>query len=236
LNSKAISEQKNMLEKTSTRKIFNRVKDDTSSLYVQRNSTSLSSRYTDNLSKISKMFEFDRELFTSRVYEKALRGSLKDAIGKVRREQEQPNIIVTKKEKNRNKIIEREISNHAWKRRREYHITLLGDQGCSHTFVKGMETAQLSELTYGERKMYQEMITKYILRVMEGMDMLLKNGDIGLDDTSKIHADVLSREIEEIQTNDRKISVEGVTAVQGLWKDSIKRFLDYEIYIPKSSP
>lgn len=167
------------------------------------------------------MFEFDRELFTSRVYEMALRSSLKDAIGKVRREQEQPNIIVTKKEKDRNKDIEREISNHAWKRRREYRITLLGDQGCSQTFVKGMETAHLSELTYGERKMYQETVAKYIIRVMEGMDMLLKNEDIGLDDTSKIHAEVLSREIEAIQTNGRKISVEGVAAVQGLWKDNV---------------
>jgi guanine nucleotide-binding protein G(i) subunit alpha len=59
-----------MLEKTSTRKIFKRFKDDTSSLYIQRDSASFYSRYADNLSKIPKTFEFDRELFISKVYEK----------------------------------------------------------------------------------------------------------------------------------------------------------------------
>lgn len=70
-----------MLEKSSTRKIFRRVRDDTSSLYVQNDSASLRSRWTGNLSNFSKAFVFDSELFVSKVYEKVIRSSLKPRSG-----------------------------------------------------------------------------------------------------------------------------------------------------------
>lgn len=227
-----------MLEKTSTRKIFKRVKDDTSSLYVQRDSTSIYSRCTDNLSKISKMFEFDRELFISKVYEKALRGSLKDTVENMRREQQQPYVIVTSEERNRNKLIERELYEHAKKLRRECKVLLLGDRDCAQTFIKSMKIAHSGGFTYEEREKYQEVVMNNIICVMEGMAGILKNGDIDLDATAKIHAKVLSQEIKKIQTGDRKITIEGAGAVQGLWEDKqfVKRLLNYEIYIPDSSP
>jgi hypothetical protein len=91
-NSKSISDQKTLLEKSSTRKVIRRVKDDTSSLYVQCDSLSLHSRVSqcsDTLSKMSKTFEFDRELFISKVYEriheKVLRGSRNDTAQTLRR-------------------------------------------------------------------------------------------------------------------------------------------------------
>jgi hypothetical protein len=43
------------------------------------------------------MFEFDRELFISKVYEKALRGSLKNTVENMRREQQQPYVILPRK-------------------------------------------------------------------------------------------------------------------------------------------
>jgi guanine nucleotide-binding protein G(i) subunit alpha len=227
-----------MLEKTSTRKIFKRVKDDTSSLYVQRDSTSIYSRCTDNLSKISKMFEFDRELFISKVYEKALRGSLKDTVENMRREQQQPYVIVTPEERKRNKLIERELEEHAKKLRRECKVLLLGDRDCAQTFIKSMKIAHSSGFTHEEREKYQKVVMNNIMLVMKGMAWILKNGDIDLDDTAKMHAKVLSQEIEKIQTGDGKITIEGAGAVQGLWKDKqfVKRLLNYEVYISDSSP
>jgi hypothetical protein len=70
------------MKKRSVSRALRQIKDDTSSLYVQRDASSLFSRYTDNLSKISMVFQFDRELFISKVYERALRGSLKQVIQK----------------------------------------------------------------------------------------------------------------------------------------------------------
>jgi hypothetical protein len=91
-NSKAISSQKTLLEKSSTRKMIRRVKDDTSSLYIQCDSMSLHSRVSqcsDTLSKMSKTFEFDRELFISkayeRIHEKILRGSRHNTAQTLRR-------------------------------------------------------------------------------------------------------------------------------------------------------
>ncbi|RDL42542.1 Uncharacterized protein BP5553_02521 [Venustampulla echinocandica] len=212
-NCKAISEQKIMLEKTSTRKIFKRVKDDTSSL-----------RCTDSLSKISKMFEFDRELFISKVYEKALRGSLKDTVENMRREAEQPYVIATPEERTTNKLIEHELKEHARKMRRECKVLLLGDQDCAQTLIKSMKIAHSGGFTYEEREEYQVVVMNYIIRVMKGLAYILKNGDIDLDDTAKMHAKVLSQEIEKIQAGDGKITIEGAGAVQ-----------DYEVFIPDSS-
>jgi guanine nucleotide-binding protein G(i) subunit alpha len=226
-----------MLDKTSTRKIFKRVKDDTSSLYVQRDSTSIYSRCTDNLSKISKMFEFDRELFISKVYEKALRGSLKNTVENMRREQQQPYVIITAEERNRNKLIERELEEHARKLRSEYKALLLGDRDCAQTFIKSMRIAHSGGFTYEEREKYQEVVMNNIMRVMEGMIRILQNGDIDLDDTAKMHAKVLSQEIEKIQTGDGKITIEGAGAVQGLWEDKqfVERLLNHEVSVLDSS-
>ena len=225
-----------MLEKTSTRKIFNRAKDDTSSLYIQRDSTSIYSRCTDTLSKISKMFEFDRELFISKVYEKALRGSLKDTVENMRREQQKP-YLGTPEERNRNKRIESELKERARKLRNECKVLLLGDPDCAQIFIKSMRIAHSSGFTYEERGKYQDVVMNNIIRVMEDMASTLQNGDIDLDETAKMHAKVLIQEIEKIKTGDGKITTEGAGAVQGLWEDKrfAERLLD-EVYIPDSSP
>jgi hypothetical protein len=78
--SNTISDQKILLEKPNSRKVFKRVKDDTVSMYVHRDTASIYSRCTDTLSKISIVFSFDRDLFITKVYERALRGSLKPSL------------------------------------------------------------------------------------------------------------------------------------------------------------
>jgi len=50
------------------------------SLYVHRDSASLTSRITDNMSKISRIFDFDSDIFSSGVYERAFRGSVRDLL------------------------------------------------------------------------------------------------------------------------------------------------------------
>ncbi len=67
---------------------------------------------------------------------------------------------------------------------------------------------------------------------------MLKNGDIYLDDTAKMHAKVLSQEIEKIRTGDGKVTIEGAGAVQGLWEDKqfVERLLNCKVYISESSP
>jgi guanine nucleotide-binding protein G(i) subunit alpha len=224
-----------MLEKTSTRRVIKRIKDDASSLYVQRDSMSIYSRCTDNLSKISKMFEFDRELFVSKVYEKALRGSLKDTVENIRQKQQRSDVRVSQEERDRDMIIQRDIKEHAAKMKREVNVLLLGECDCVQGFIKNMKIRHADGFTDDERRVYKEVVMKYMMRVMEGMVLVQKNGDTDLDNTAKMKAKLISQEIEAIQAGD-EITTEGAGAVQGLWKDILKRDLKYQVYIPDSSP
>jgi hypothetical protein len=72
-----MAEQKRLLEKPKTRRVLQRAKADSASLFVHRDTASFMSRVTDNLSKMSLVFDFDPALFSSGVYHRVFRGSLK---------------------------------------------------------------------------------------------------------------------------------------------------------------
>lgn len=66
-----------------------------SSLYVNRDSASLVSRITDNLSKISVIFDFDPDIFSSRVYQQVLRASVKSDLKRLQRKRTHHNELET---------------------------------------------------------------------------------------------------------------------------------------------
>jgi len=76
LYSNAVVDQRQLLEKKSTRTAIDKVERDSASLIVQRDSSSLRTYYTDNLSKLSLAFGFDNELRNSKVYDRAWRNTL----------------------------------------------------------------------------------------------------------------------------------------------------------------
>ncbi|CAN9138095.1 unnamed protein product [Alternaria alternata] len=80
LTLKTLSAQQRYLETSKNRKVLHRAKADSVSLYVHRDSASLTSKMTDNLSKISRVFEFDSNIFSTGVYERAFRGSVRDLL------------------------------------------------------------------------------------------------------------------------------------------------------------
>lgn len=71
-----MSEQKAVLEDINSRRVFQQVRDDTSSIIVLHDSSSYSSlvtRITGVSSIWSRTFSFDGELFISKVYQSAIR-------------------------------------------------------------------------------------------------------------------------------------------------------------------
>ncbi|KAF2108860.1 G-protein alpha subunit-domain-containing protein [Lophiotrema nucula] len=76
-NSKTLGAQCNTLSQTSTRKIFTSMKQDSASLIVLYDDASMITSWSDNLSKLSAMFDFDAELFASKVYASVIRNPLK---------------------------------------------------------------------------------------------------------------------------------------------------------------
>ena len=116
--SKTISEQKGLLEQSSTRKVLRQIEIDSASLFVNRDTASFISNWTDNLSKLSATFSFDRELFVSKVYERALRGSVKEAL---RQQQSDTEAI------RRSRAIDRDITRDRKKMIYDVRGLLLGD-------------------------------------------------------------------------------------------------------------
>jgi hypothetical protein len=68
------------LEKPKVRKALSRTKADSVSLLVHRDNASFASKWTDNLSKLSYIFDFDTEVLSSKVYERIFRSSLKQLV------------------------------------------------------------------------------------------------------------------------------------------------------------
>jgi hypothetical protein len=235
IHSKAISEQKTLLEQTTTRKIFQRVRDDSSSLYVQRDSASLSSRWTDSLSKISKVFNFDRELFVSKVYERALRNSLKDTVENLRRQH--PRVKSTPEDITRSYVIDHALKQDSRRLSNECKILLLGDSECGQTILKQMKIHH-DGYTDDVFASYQAVVKKNVLDAVKSMVSVTKMAV--LDEPTKIHAELLYREMEKMQTSDANITIVAADAVQRLWasqnfQSSFEAFA-YYVYIPESAP
>jgi hypothetical protein len=72
-----MTEQKQLLERPKTRSILQSARADSASLFVHQDATSFKSRLTDSLSKMSKVFDFDTVVFSTSVYHRVFRGSLK---------------------------------------------------------------------------------------------------------------------------------------------------------------
>ena len=77
MSSNALIEQKKMLEKKSTRIVIAKVEKDSASLILQRDDGSLFTAWTDNLSKLSRIFPFDSELLATKVYNRAWRNAIR---------------------------------------------------------------------------------------------------------------------------------------------------------------
>ena len=95
-----------------------RIRDDSSSLYVHRDTASMFSGYTDKLSKLSVMFAFDNELLSTKIYQRVIRGSLKEVI-----RQKQADIKFSKKTME----IEKSLRVPGKRNRREIKILLAGE-------------------------------------------------------------------------------------------------------------
>lgn len=237
IRSTAISEQKTLLEKAATRKIFQRIRDDSSSLYVQRDSSSLSSRWTDNLSRISKVFDFDRELFVSKVYENALRNSLRDTAQKLRRRSSLDKSSV--EDIIRSKVIDRELEQDCRRLQREVKVLLLGNPECGQSILNDMRIDH-GYYTAEVLASYKGMVISTVAYVMKAMVFVIRASDIGLDESTERHTELLSQEMGKEPTDEAQISLVAANAAQGLWarQDIRSIFLqstDVNVDIPKSA-
>ena len=236
-----------MLEKSSTRKVFRRVRDDTSSLYVQVDSASLQSRWTGNLSsfsKISKAFDFDRELFVSKVYERVIRSSLKPKSTLKLNESleiqrpEQLYMRSSVEEKKRSQLIDRQLAEDSRILRRTANVLLLGNDDCGQAIVKQMKIVHMKGFTTEELSGYKIVVRETLWGILRSINLVVEQTDIEMDEITKIHAQTLSRELRNGPDGDANISDVIVEAAQWLWaSEQVKKlFNPTEVYLPDSAP
>jgi hypothetical protein len=85
-HSKSLAKQQEILLHSSVRKQIHIVQKDTASLMCLADSSSVVSWNTENSSKLSMLFDFDEELFTSKPYKALIRKSVKFSIRSQKRQ------------------------------------------------------------------------------------------------------------------------------------------------------
>lgn len=81
----SLFEQRDLLQTDESRRIVNLIKDDMSSLLWLRDEDSHHSRIsisTENSHMLNKIFDFDHEIFNSKVYQVAIRSNMRQALSK----------------------------------------------------------------------------------------------------------------------------------------------------------
>jgi hypothetical protein len=152
------------------------VKIDSASLFVHRDSSSFISRWSDNLSKFSVRFDFDRELFVTSVYEKVFRSSVKDSLRQKHSPtgpaKDSPDSKRTARltyfaevdPQKRSREIDGRLKQDAARLRRECKVVLLGgaDSG-KDRIMRQMQIIYGDGYIPEERAMYQRLVYKNVI-------------------------------------------------------------------------
>ncbi|KAI0430048.1 hypothetical protein F5Y09DRAFT_342045 [Xylaria sp. FL1042] len=135
-SSNTLASQKSFLGTSDARNTLKRAKKDTASLYVLRDADSFLarsfSRLTGVSSKLSMVFEFDSELFRTKVYDIAHRASLKETI---RRQQH------TQPEDRNSREIDKTLKDHHKDMYRTVRLLLWGDSTQRELFQRTLALA-----------------------------------------------------------------------------------------------
>ncbi|KAE9378294.1 hypothetical protein N431DRAFT_541800 [Stipitochalara longipes BDJ] len=205
--------------------------------------------YTDTLSKISRSFEFDRELFSSRVYEKVLRHSLKDTVDALRR-QASPALRMgylrastaspeDRLETSNLQSIHRELEKQS-KRRRimgAYRVVVLGDVVCARAFLNETKILHGNGFTTEELQEYKSVIREKIWRIMEIVETILGEAIVNMDDTTREFAQQVRQNLRDGRSGDANFSGIAAKALQEVWASDnfseLRRSALSRILVPK---
>jgi hypothetical protein len=160
-NCKTLSEQKVILEKPKNRRVFDQVKEDASSpLFVLYDSASITSGRTassENSSRISKIFSFDIELMSTRVYQ----GSFRSLYKRTLRRGKGTDLDSTKLRSATRSDLPLEFNKGRLKRVR---VLVMGtDDSEREAIMNQMKTVHQDEFTVEERQVYRNRICNKII-------------------------------------------------------------------------
>jgi guanine nucleotide-binding protein G(i) subunit alpha len=207
------------------------VKIDSASLFVHRDTASLVSQWTDNLSKLSAVFSFDRELFVSKVYERVLRGSVKEAL---RRQQGDTQARM------RSQAIDRRLEVDSRQLRRECKVLLLGSgESGKDEIVKQWKMLHQNGDTAEELALYRLTIYKNVIDCAKALISAMKQFEIHPEqELNRAYCEFLLDYSVDPDPN-KPLGTKVGEAISSIWQDPcIPKILERqsEFYIMDSAP
>lgn len=224
-----------MLLSKETRRALDQIKDDTSSLICLRDTDSYSSTRTSTTTRssiLNVMFNFDRELFNSKVYQETMRSIIRRTIRGGRNDKRQDSIAALEtqkllwgstKAKNKAKLRNQEIESQLKKDRKEQsleiNLLLLGARGSGKsTAARQMKLSADGSYTRSERESFKEAIFNYIVQAMREILDAMESLDLSLDSPENEHH-VRTIRLQPPVIEEPSLSPKSGHAIEALWKD-----------------
>lgn len=202
-----------MLQKSRNRKVLGRAQFDSASLYVHRDSNSIISRFTDNLSKLSIVFDFDSELFASKIYQQILRGSVKQAL-----KREQDNLLSWK--------IDRRLQKDARSNQYEHKVIVLGTEASGRRDLMKMIKILHNDNATGLLSCRLDIHKHIIKSVADLIGILEKLKIIPEKEVNREHHTFLRLHLETLHLG-TFLDIHVGEAISSLWKDPcVSRIVD----------
>jgi hypothetical protein len=170
--------QKELMEDNKSQKVFEQVKDDSSSLYVLCDSASFVTKRTKTTtatSKLSMNFAFDAELLQHRAYKSTFRSLLRRAAARQSRDDGDSNPPMPTKplklsqaeneHAKRSAAIDRKLEEDSRRLRREAKVLALGED--ARMLIEQMKIIHMDGYTQEERLLYRLSINLYLLSTLQ---------------------------------------------------------------------
>ncbi|KAL8376621.1 hypothetical protein RB595_007636 [Gaeumannomyces hyphopodioides] len=224
-NTTLLSEQKEILEHPQTRKVFKKMQDDTASLYVHRDVDSLVTATATSISssKRSIQFDFDAELFISRIYEKWIRGSVKKSLHHQQSEtpylsRTKPQSLVPKisafthdeaaEQKKHSQRIDKDLEEDKKRLSRECRILVLGDESGSE-LVEQMNLIHLKGCSEEELYRHRSTIIRSTYDSAKAVARAMRQYDITPDsDPVWEHVDFIAKQVPGSDSTSLGLNIE----------------------------
>jgi guanine nucleotide-binding protein subunit alpha len=192
------------------------------------------------MSKFSIRFEFDRELFVTKVYERVFRGAVKDSLqrqqGSLRQgtdkvtttQQTRATIREDPQSKKRSQAIDRKLEEDKRRLQRDCKVLVLGGsaQSGKEDLIKNMKINHQNGYTTGERMTFRHPICRNIIDIAKGLIEAMSEKEIWPE--SDVNGNYCKFLLEYVLDPNPDAPLEDTVAqaIHALWNDpSVAKFL-----------
>ena len=158
-------------------------------------------------------FEFDRELFTSRIYERWIRGSVKKSL------RQQQGDVGTRTERIRSQAIDRAIQDDLTRLKREFRVLALGSDS-RYNIMNAFKAEYLRDYLGQERSQYRSIILQNVVENAKSLVDAMEQLEIAPETEANVeHCKFLAAYELGMEVPGSGLDPKFVNAVSSLWKD-----------------